>query len=119
MSTVGSYTYNFGKQYNIYCSDLSVSYLRNYKKETLPQNAIIISSPIEGKKQKDTGKPAIVITDNFSYILPLTYTHNNEHFIIDESTNSVFINISYIQDQLYTYIQDKLYTYFSNIFVKK
>lgn len=91
MSAIGS-NINTGKQYNIYCTNLSVMELKNYK--GLPANSIIISSPI--RYNNDLGIPSIVMTDYESKVLPLTYTLNNTIFTVDESTNTINLNSYYL-----------------------
>ena len=84
-SQIGT-SYNLSKQYNFYCTNLSVNTLKNFS-YGLPNNAIIISSPTDINSY-DIGKPSILMTDYNSNIIPLTYTLDKNQFNFDEKTNT-------------------------------
>ena len=91
MSSIGS-KQNVGKQYNIYCTNLTVSQLKTYK--GLPSNAIIISSPTNN--DTDKGIPSILMTDYQSNVLPLTYVLDKTVFTVNENTNTASLNTYYL-----------------------
>ena len=70
-SQIGT-SYNLNKQYNFYCTNLSVDKLKNFS-YGLPNNAIIISSPTD-RDSYDIGTPSILMTDYNSNIISLKYT---------------------------------------------
>ena len=96
-SQIGT-SYNLNKQYNFYCTNLSVDKLKNFS-YGLPNNAIIISSPTNNKSY-DIGTPSILMTDYNSNIMPLTYTLDKSQFSVDEKTNKIVPLIS--KEQLKT-----------------
>ena len=105
MSAIGSYILNRSKQYNVYCTDLTISKLLDFANTTnknLPKNAIIISSPLnkDGEILTDKGTPAILMTDSNSEVLPLTYTFDTTQFIYDNTTNTVKIKENYLTSLL-------------------
>lgn len=105
MSAIGSYILNRSKQYNVYCTDLTISQLMDFTNNTnkiLPKNAIIVSSPLntDGEIVTDKGTPAILMTDSNSEVLPLTYTFDTTQFIYDNNTNTVKINENYLLNSL-------------------
>lgn len=110
MSQLGNLANNLGNPIYIYNSDLSIKELRTYNKAPLPKNAIIISSPTNNKGE-DKNTPALVVTDYNGTTVPLTYTPFKEHFSINESNNTIELNM--------TYLVSYFYSYFVNIFTKK
>ena len=110
MSQLGNLANNLGNPIYIYNSDLSIKALRTYEKEQLPKNAIIISSPTNSKGE-DINIPSLVVTDYNVTTVPLTYTPVKEHFSIDESSNTVELNMNYLVSYFYSY--------FINIFKHK
>lgn len=106
MSAIGSYILNRSKQYNVYCTDLTISQLLDFANTTnknLPKNAIIVSSPLntDGEIVTDKGTPAILMTDSNSEVLPLTYTFDTTQFIYDNNTNTVKIDENYLLNFLH------------------
>lgn len=105
---IGNLSYTIGNKYDIYCSDMSVSQLKNFS-YNLPNNSIIVSSPTTSGV--DIGKPSILMTDHKGSPLPLTYSFDPKYFIYNETSNTVTLNMSYIKNELYSYFQ--------NIFIKR
>lgn len=99
-SQIGT-SYNLNKQYNFYCTNLSVDKLKNFS-YGLPNNAIIISSPTDNKSY-DIGTPSILMTDYNSNIMPLTYTLDKSQFSVDEKTNKIKFKESIIDVKFTTY----------------
>lgn len=99
-SQIGT-SYNLNKQYNFYCTDLTVDKLKNFS-YGLPNNAIIISSPTDNKSY-DIGTPSILMTDYNSNIMPLTYTLDKSQFSVDEKTNKIKFKESIIDVKFTTY----------------
>ena len=99
-SQIGT-SYNLNKQYNFYCTNLSVDKLKNFS-YGLPNNAIIISSPTNNKSY-DIGTPSILMTDYNSNIMPLTYTLDKSQFSVDEKTNKIKFKESIIDVKFTTY----------------
>lgn len=99
-SQIGT-SYNLNKQYNFYCTNLSVDKLKNFS-YALPNNAIIISSPLNNKSY-DIGTPSILMTDYNSNIMPLTYTLDKSQFSIDEKTNTIKFKENIIDTKFTTY----------------
>ena len=99
-SQIGT-SYNLNKQYNFYCTNLSVDKLKNFS-YGLPNNAIIISSPLDNKSY-DIGTPSILMTDYNSNIIPLTYTLDKSQFSVDEKTNKIKFKETIIDVKFTTY----------------
>ena len=99
-SQIGT-SYNLNKQYNFYCTDLTVDKLENFS-YGLPNNAIIISSPIDNNSY-DIGTPAILMTDYNSNIIPLTYTLDESQFERVKKTNKIKFRESIITDKFTSY----------------
>lgn len=99
-SQIGT-SYNLNKQYNFYCTNLSVDKLKNFS-YGLPNNAIIISSPLNNKSY-DIGTPSILMTDYNSNIMPLTYTLDKSQFSVDEKTNTIKFKENIIDTKFTTY----------------
>lgn len=99
-SQIGT-SYNLNKQYNFYCTNLSVDKLKNFS-YGLPNNAIIISSPLDNKSY-DIGTPSILMTDYNSNIIPLTYTLDKSQFSVDEKTNKIKFKENIIDVKFTTY----------------
>ena len=113
-SQIGT-SYNLSKQYNFYCTNLSVNTLKNFS-YGLPNNAIIISSPTDNNSY-DIGKPSILMTDYNSNIIPLTYTLDKNQFNFDEKTNTAIFKEAII-DRKFKEYYDKLIKIESNINLK-
>lgn len=99
-SQIGT-TYNLNKQYNFYCTDLTVDKLENFS-YGLPNNAIIISSPTD-RDSYDIGTPSILMTDYNSNIMPLTYTLDKSQFERVGKTNRIKFKESIIDTKFTTY----------------
>ena len=75
--------------YSFYTTNLSTYQLVNYSYQ-LPNNSFIISSPIDENSYFDKKTPAILMTDNNSNILPLTYTLEDDNmFTVEPKTNTI------------------------------
>lgn len=99
-SQIGT-SYNLNKQYNFYCTDLTVDKLENFS-YGLPNNAIIISSPTDHDSY-DIGTPSILMTDYNSNIMPLTYTLDKSQFERVGKTNKIKFRESIIDTKFTTY----------------
>lgn len=99
-SQIGT-SYNLSKQYNFYCTDLTVDKLENFS-YGLPNNAIIISSPTD-RDSYDMGTPSILMTDYNSNIMPLTYTLDKSQFERVGKTNRIKFKESIIDTKFTTY----------------
>lgn len=113
-SQIGT-SYNLNKQYNFYCTNLSVDKLKNFS-YGLPNNAIIISSPTDSNSY-DIGTPSILMTDYNSNIISLTYTLDKNQFTFDEKTNTTRFKEAIIDRKFKDYY-DKLIKIENNINVK-
>jgi hypothetical protein len=75
--------------YSFYTTNLSTYQLVNYSYQ-LPNNSFIVSSPIDETTYYDKKTPAILMTDNNSNILPLTYTLEGDNmFTVEPKTNTI------------------------------
>lgn len=99
-SQIGT-SYNLNKQYNFYCTDLTVDKLENFS-YGLPNNSIIISSPTDHDSY-DIGTPSILMTDYNSNIMPLTYTLDKSQFERVGKTNKIKFRESIIDTKFTTY----------------
>lgn len=112
---VGYYISNSNKHYSIYTSDLTVDGLQ--KKQTLPIDSLIISSPINSYNF-DKGTPAILMTDSMGKALPLTYSFNNMYFTHNAQTNTIDLSYTYVSKfEKFEQMYNKLETLFSSVAV--
>ena len=80
-SQIGT-SYNLNKQYNFYCTDLTVDKLENFS-YGLPNNAIIISSPTD-RDSYDMGTPSILMTSFIPTNFPSHIDSKNSRLEPDE-----------------------------------
>lgn len=95
--------YNTGaSEYNIYKTNATVKALLESNNNVAIRNSIIISSPIDETSYYDIKKPAILMTDNNGYFLPLTYSMDASQFNYLPYNNSVQLNSSYINSVIFS-----------------